>query len=124
MFSVEAGSHSRKEPFAHGGASQLGRYSKDEGDGFKPRFFEWRVDKPIFIYVSKDQMGEYRFRQYLDVILRQEDFGYFRIFAVSELTVSTSGKSFKLEISDLKQLAVIASQKKGSVTSSESESVN
>lgn len=107
----------------HGGASLIGRYSKGEGAGFKLRFFDWREEKPIFLYVSKEQMSEYRFRRYLDGILRQEDADYFRVFALGELTLSPTGKSFNLEVSDLKQLVLFPGHKQTAATTADAESV-
>ena len=42
----------------HGGASLVGRY----GAGFKLRFYDRLDGKLVFLYVSKEQMGEYRFK--------------------------------------------------------------
>ncbi|MHA5498455.1 hypothetical protein ACVSNS_01485 [Pseudomonas aeruginosa] len=95
----------------HGGASLVGRYSTGEGAGFKLKFFDRRDGKPVFLYVSKEQMGEYRFRRYLDGILRQEDADYFRVFALGELKGSPTGKSINLEVSDLKQLVLLPGHK-------------
>ncbi|QKE61879.1 ATPase [Aquipseudomonas campi] len=94
----------------HGGASLVGRY----GAGFKLRFYDRLDGKLVFLYVSKEQMGEYRFQRYLDGLLRQEDADYFRVFALGELALSPTGKSIDLQISDLKQLVVIPGQKKSS----------
>lgn len=104
----------------HGGASLVGRYGSGDSAGFKLRFFD-RIDgKSIFLYVSKEQMGEYRFRRYLDGILRQEDADYFRVFALGELALSPSGKSINLQINDLKQLVVIPGFKQPSKANAES----
>lgn len=94
----------------HGGAMLAGRY----GMGFKLRFYDKIDGKPIFLYVSKDQMGEYRFRRYLDDLLQREDADYFRVFALGQLALSPSEKSIDLQISDLNQLVVIPGQKASS----------
>lgn len=94
----------------HGGASLVGRY----GAGFKLRFYDRLDGKLVFLYVSKEQMAEYRFQRYLDELLKQEDADYFRVFALGELALSPTGKSIDLQISDLKQLVVIPGQKKTS----------
>lgn len=99
----------------HGGASLVGRY----GAGFKLRFYDRLDGKLVFLYVSKEQMGEYRFQRYLDGLLRQENADYFRVFALGELALSPTGKSIDLQISDLKQLVVIPGQKKPSVPATE-----
>lgn len=91
----------------HGGATLAGRY----GMGFKLKFYDKIDGKPIFLYVSKDQMGEYRFRRYLDELLQSEDADYFRVFALGQLALSPSGKSIDLQISDLNQLVLIPGQK-------------
>lgn len=64
-------------------------------------------NKPVFLYVSKEQMSEYRFRRYIDGILRQKDADYFRVFALGELALAPSGKSIDLKVNDLRQLVVI-----------------
>lgn len=94
----------------HGGASLVGRY----GAGFKLRFYDRLDGKLVFLYVSKEQMGEYRFRRYLDEILQLEDADYFRVFALGELALAPSGKSINLLVSDLKQLVLIPGQKQSS----------
>lgn len=94
----------------HGGASLVGRY----GAGFKLRFYDRLDGKLVFLYISKEQMAEYRFQRYLDELLKQEDADYFRVFALGELALSPTGKSIDLQISDLKQLVVIPGQKKTS----------
>lgn len=99
----------------HGGASLAGRY----GAGFKLRFYDRLDGKLVFLYVSKEQMGEYRFRRYLDEILQLEDADYFRVFALGELVLAPSGKSINLLVSDLKQLVLIPGQKQVSDSSPE-----
>lgn len=94
----------------HVGTSLVGRY----GAGFKLRFYDRLDGKLVFLYLSKEQMGEYRFQRYLDGLLRQEDADYFRVFALGELALSPTGKSIDLQISDLRQLVVIPGQKKPS----------
>ncbi|MCR1829130.1 ATPase [Ectopseudomonas oleovorans] len=93
----------------HGGASLVKRYGtgNDHDLGFKLRFFDWVDNKPVFLYVSKEQMSEYRFRRYIDGILRQKDADYFRVFALGELALAPSGKSIDLKVNDLRQLVVI-----------------
>jgi len=93
----------------HGGASLVKRYGtgNDHDLGFKLRFFDWVDNKPVFLYVSKEQMSEYRFRRYIDGILRQKDADYFRVFALGELALAPSGKSIDLKANDLRQLVII-----------------
>lgn len=102
----------------HGGASLVRRYGagNDQDLGFKLRFFDWVDKKPVFLYVSKEQMSEYRFRRYLDGILRQPDADYFRVFALGELSLAPKGTSINLEISDLKQLVLIPGHKRPAAT--------
>ncbi|QGZ31150.1 ATPase [Stutzerimonas stutzeri] len=91
----------------HGGASLVGRY----GAGFKLRFYDRLDGKLVFLYVSKEQMGEYRFRRYLEEILQLEDADYFRVFALGELALAPSGKSINLLVSDLKKIVLIPGKK-------------
>lgn len=91
----------------HGGATLQKRF----GTGFKLKFMDMLDDKPVFLYVAKEQMDEYRFRRYLDGLLREEDADYFRLFAMGELALSPTEKSINLIVSDLRQLVVIPVQK-------------
>jgi hypothetical protein len=81
------------------------------GAGFKLRFYDRLDGKPVFLYVSKEQMGEYRFRGYLDGLLRGEDVDYFRVFALGELALSPSGKSIDLRVADLNKLVLLPGHK-------------
>lgn len=101
---AKLGAHNR---VLHGGA----RFDRWFGAGFRLRFIDWLDKKPVFLYVSKEQMNEYRFRNYLDGILRDEEADYFRVFAIGELALSTSGKSIDLKVTDLRRLVVIPGQK-------------
>ncbi|MDF3935813.1 ATPase [Pseudomonas citronellolis] len=99
----------------HGGATLVGRY----GAGFKLKFYDRLDGKLVFLYVSKEQMGEYRFQRYLDELLQQEEADYFRVFALGQLALSPTGKSINLQVDDLKQLVVIPGQKKVSESAHE-----
>lgn len=101
---AKLGAHNR---VLHGGA----RLDRWFGAGFRLKFIDWLDKKPVFLYVSKEQMNEYRFRRYLDETLRQEDADYFRVFAIGELALSSSGKSIDLKVADLRQLVLIPGQK-------------
>ncbi|GLK88865.1 ATPase [Pseudomonas turukhanskensis] len=94
----------------HGGAMLVDRY----GAGFKLKFYDRLDGKPVFLYVSKEQMGEYRFRGYLDGLLRGEDVDYFRVFALGELALSPSGKSINLQVDDLNKLVLLPGHKQAS----------
>ncbi|MDP5052244.1 MAG: hypothetical protein NWP69_00525, partial [Congregibacter sp.] len=100
----------------YGGAKLVERYST----GFKLKFIDWLDSKPVFLYVSNQQMEEYRFRRYLDEILRLEGADYFSIYAMGELALAPSGKSINLKVSDLKQLVVIPGFKPPSKANAES----
>jgi hypothetical protein len=91
----------------HGGAMLVDRY----GAGFKLRFYDRLDGKPVFLYVSKEQMLKYRFRGYLDGLLRGEDVDYFRVFALGELALSPSGKSIDLRVDDLHKLVLLPGHK-------------
>lgn len=68
-------------------------------------------------------MSEYRFRGYLDGILRQEDADYFRVFALGELALAPKGTSINLEISDLKKLVLIPGHKQPVATDADTGAV-
>lgn len=89
-----------------GGALLVDRY----GSGFKLKFYDRIDNKPVFLYIAKEQMDAYRFRGYLDSLLREE-VDYFRVFAIGELALSPSGKSLDLKVADLRQLVLIPGMK-------------
>ncbi|WCD77764.1 ATPase [Pseudomonas sp. TUM22785] len=94
-----------------GGALLVDRY----GSGFKLKFYDRIDNKPVFLYISKEQMDAYRFKGYLDGLLREE-VDYFRVFAMGELALSPSGKSLDLKVADLRQLVLIPGIKKAPAT--------
>ncbi|MGK8705215.1 ATPase [Metapseudomonas otitidis] len=94
-----------------GGALLVDRY----GSGFKLKFYDRIDNKPVFLYIAKEQMDAYRFRGYLDSLLREE-VDYFRVFAMGELALSPSGKSIDLKVADLRQLVLIPGMKKKAST--------
>ncbi|WP_373386595.1 ATPase [Pseudomonas alcaligenes] len=88
----------------YGGAGLIERYL---GGGFRFRFIDKNDGKPVFLHVLSEQMKNYRFRNYLDGLLRVEGASYFSVFTLGELALSDTQKSIKLTVSDLKQLVVI-----------------
>lgn len=78
------------------------------GLGFKFKFFDRLANKPVFLYVSKERMGAYRFRRYLDALLNHKDsIKYFTVYALGRVVENPSGKSFNLEVDDLLHLAIV-----------------
>ncbi|GAC1033096.1 hypothetical protein thsps21_39250 [Pseudomonas sp. No.21] len=94
-----------------GGALLMDRY----GSGFKLKFYDRIDNKPVFLYIAKEQMDAYRFKGYLDGLLREE-VDYFRVYAIGELALSPSGKSLDLKVADLRQLVLIPGMKKAPAT--------
>lgn len=81
------------------------------GTGFRLWFYD-RISKlRVYLGVTRAQMDAYRFREMLNQALDQQDADYIRVFALGRLVPSPTGKSVKLEIDDLKQLALIAVKK-------------
>lgn len=71
-----------------GGALLVDRY----GSGFKLKFYDRIDNKPVFLYIAKEQMDAYRFRGYLDGLLREE-VDYFRVYAIGELALSPAARA-------------------------------
>ncbi|MGN0923267.1 ATPase [Ectopseudomonas mendocina] len=88
----------------YGGAALIDHYS---GGGFRFRFIDKYGGKPVFLHVPSEQMKNYRFRKYLDGLLRVEGASYFSVYTLGELALSDTQKSIKLTVNDLKQLVVI-----------------
>ena len=101
----------------YGGANLVDRYPDG---GFRLWFIDKNDDKPVILRVRSEQMKSYRFRNYLDGLLRTEGASYFSVFAIGELSLSSTEKSSSLVVRDLKQLVVIPGFKQPSKANSES----
>ncbi|RMR55384.1 hypothetical protein ALP83_01548 [Pseudomonas syringae pv. actinidiae] len=78
------------------------------GLGFKFRFFD-RIDgKLVTLYVSPAQMQAYRSSRYISELLSHaDDVKFFTVYALGTVTQSPSGKSYGLEVDDLRHLAIV-----------------
>ncbi len=83
------------------------------GKGFKIKFRDKVNDKPVFLYVSSDKMTSYKSQRYIEDLLSLADtVRYYTVFALGQLTLSPSGKSIGLEVSELRHLALVPGRKK------------
>lgn len=78
------------------------------GIGFKFKFFDRLQGKRVTLYVSPAQMQAYRSSRYISELLSHADeIRFFTVFALGTLNASPSGKSFSVEIEDLRHLAIV-----------------
>ncbi|RMT39653.1 hypothetical protein [Pseudomonas syringae] len=78
------------------------------GLGFKFRFFDRLDGKLVTLYVSPAQMQAYRSSRYISELLSHaEDVKFFTVYALGTVTLSPSGKSYSLEVDDLRHLAIV-----------------
>lgn len=78
------------------------------GAGFKFKFFDRLEGKLVTLYVSPAQMQAYRSSRYITELLSHaEEVKFFTVYALGNLAKSPSGKSYGLEVSDLRHLAIV-----------------
>ncbi|KPX46173.1 ATPase [Pseudomonas syringae pv. tagetis] len=78
------------------------------GLGFKFRFFDRLDGKLVTLYVSPAQMQAYRSSRYISELLSHaEEVKFFTVYALGTVTQSPSGKSYGLEVDDLRHLAIV-----------------
>ncbi|MFA1030224.1 hypothetical protein ALP10_03619 [Pseudomonas syringae pv. helianthi] len=78
------------------------------GLGFKFRFFDRLDGKLVTLYVSPAQMQAYRSSRYISELLSHaEEVKFFTVYALGTVTQSPSGKSYGLEVGDLRHLAIV-----------------
>lgn len=78
------------------------------GLGFKFRFFDRLDGKLVTLYVSPAQMQAYRSSRYISELLSHaDDVKFFTVYALGMVTQSPSGKSYGLEVDDLRHLAIV-----------------
>jgi hypothetical protein len=78
------------------------------GTGFKFKFFDRVQGKLVTLYVSPAQMQAYRSSRYISELLSHADeVRFFTVFALGTLALSPSGKSFSVELEDLRHLAIV-----------------
>ncbi|HFQ4863108.1 hypothetical protein [Vibrio vulnificus] len=85
----------------YGGATLTSRY----GLGFKLRFFDRINDQAVYLYCSKEQMENYRFRRYIDAIL-DSDCRYFKVYFLKQNVVVKDGY-ITCEVSSLKNIHIV-----------------
>ncbi|MEE4158062.1 ATPase [Pseudomonas viridiflava] len=83
------------------------------GQGFKFKFFDRLESKLVTLYVSPAQMQAYRSSRYISELLSHADeVKFFTVYALGTLTKSSSGKSFSVEVDDLRHLAIVLGSEK------------
>ncbi|MEE5174217.1 ATPase [Pseudomonas alliivorans] len=83
------------------------------GQGFKFKFFDRLEGKLVTLYVSPAQMQAYRSSRYISELLSHADeVKFFTVYALGTLTKSPSGKSFSVEVDDLRHLAIVLGPQK------------
>ncbi|WP_122688089.1 ATPase [Pseudomonas viridiflava] len=83
------------------------------GQGFKFKFFDRLEGKLVTLYVSPAQMLAYRSSRYISELLGHADeVKFFTVYALGTLTKSPSGKSFSVEVDDLRHLAIVLGPEK------------
>ncbi|WNW13632.1 ATPase [Pseudomonas sp. DTU_2021_1001937_2_SI_NGA_ILE_001] len=81
---------------------------KRYGKGFKFQFFDRLEGKRVTLYVSPAQMQAYRSSRYIEELLSHAgEVKFFTLYALGKLVQSPSGKSFSLEVDDLRHLAIV-----------------
>lgn len=87
------------------------------GTGFKFKFFDRLQGKLVTLYVSPAQMQAYRSSRYISELLSHADeVRFFTVFALGTVVASPSGKSFSVEIEDLRHLAIVLGPSKEPVS--------
>ncbi|MCO8171113.1 ATPase [Pseudomonas sp. 21LCFQ02] len=107
-------SYFRHIKYAHEGDNSRVLYGgglvddKRYGKGFKFQFYDRLDGKRVTLYVSPAQMQAYRSSRYIEELLSHAaEVKFFTIYALGTLVKSPSGKSFSLELDDLRHLAII-----------------
>jgi hypothetical protein len=78
------------------------------GAGFKFKFFDRLDGKLVTLYVSPAQMQAYRSSRYITELLSHaEAVKFYTVYALGNLNKSPSGKSFSIEVDDLRHLAIV-----------------
>ncbi|WP_122581864.1 ATPase [Pseudomonas viridiflava] len=81
------------------------------GKGFMLWFIDRVNGKGVYLRVTSEEMDAYRFRGFFNDTLAQQDADYFRIFALGNLVLSETGKSYRLVPQDLNHLTLFAAKK-------------
>lgn len=97
----------------YGGATLSDRYPKDGGRGFKLKFYDKIDNLPVYLYVSQADVDAYRHRRYLcGIIDKIPAHRFVRVFANGLIRRSPSGKSYSVELSDPRHLALVLAEPK------------
>lgn len=101
----------------YGGATLSDRYPKDGGRGFKLKFYDKLNNLPVYLYVSQADVDAYRHRKYLyGIVDKIPTHRFVRVFANGVIRLSPSGKSYSVEISHPRHLALVLAEPKDTGT--------
>jgi hypothetical protein len=84
-------------------------FVKDYGQGFKLCFYDKIDGRPVYFYVSPEQMTAYRYRKYLRVSIVDQipAHRYVTVYGIGRLEQSSSGKQWNFVVEDLRKLALV-----------------
>jgi hypothetical protein len=87
--------------------------AKRYGKGFKIQFRDKIDDKPVFLYISSEQMMGYKSQRYIEDLLSLADtVRFYTVFALGRIVLSPSTKSIGLEVNELRHLVLVPGKKK------------
>lgn len=103
-------------------------FVKDYGQGFKLCFYDKIDGRPVYLYVSPEQMTAYRYRKYLrsSIVDQIPTRRYVTVYGIGRLEQSSSGKQWNFVVDDLRRLALVLGPERtpmGDVTSGEGADV-
>jgi hypothetical protein len=88
----------------YGGATLEARY----GAGFRLRFYDQIDGRRVYLYVSRQQIDDYRYGRYMRGIIDEgETRKYFKVYALGRLEPDPQATSMKLIVEDLRHLAIL-----------------
>ncbi|WP_157658064.1 hypothetical protein [Burkholderia ubonensis] len=100
----------------YGGATLSDRYPKDGGRGFKLKFYDKIDNLPVYLYVSQADVDAYRHRKYLcGIVDKIPAHRFVRVFANGVIRRSPNGKSYSVQISHPRHLALVLAEPKDNV---------
>lgn len=96
----------------YGGATLHKRYM----EGFRLRFFDQRENEPVFLYIGRTQLLNYRYWRHLsgiiDIIENQPRITYVQVFAIGTISYDSQRRHWSLEVENLSHLTLIVRSKK------------
>ncbi|WP_250488293.1 hypothetical protein [Caballeronia sp. AAUFL_F2_KS46] len=80
-----------------------------KGVGFKLCFYDKIDGRPVYLYVSPEQMAAYRYRKYLrgSIVDQIPAHRYVTVYAIGRVEQSPSAKQWNLLVDDLRNLGLV-----------------